>query len=90
MATNYLADPSATEAPSAAPGPGVLPTVVIPADGEAASAASITQSIKTIADFIGYGQQNPKSINSDGFDGSVTLDGVVAAPSWATKVGTVY
>lgn len=42
------------------------------------------QWINYIATSIGL------SCFGDGSDGSVVLDGVVAAPSWATKSGTVY
>jgi hypothetical protein len=54
MATNYTGSPTATQAPSAAPGPNVAPIVVIPADGEAANVASITQDFKVNADFIAF------------------------------------
>lgn len=56
MSTNYTGNPSATESPSPAPAPGVIPVVSLPSDGDAASAASVAQAMKTPADFIGHVQ----------------------------------
>lgn len=51
MSTTYPGSPTATQAPSVPPTPGVVPSVVIPADGDALNAASITQALKALADF---------------------------------------
>jgi hypothetical protein len=51
MATTYPGDPTATEPPSVPPTPGVVPTVVVPADGEPLNVASISQALKALADF---------------------------------------
>lgn len=50
MSTNYTPDPAATQSPSAAPLPEGAPTVVLPADGDPANAASIAQALKVLAD----------------------------------------
>ena len=60
MSTNYTSDPTATRAPSPAPAPAAKPIVVIPSDGDALNAASITQALKVLADYAGFaaaGQQ---------------------------------
>jgi len=54
MATNYTGDPTAAQTPSGAPIPDTAPIVVIPADGEAENAASITQLAKVPADWIAW------------------------------------
>lgn len=54
MSTSYPGNPTATEAPAAQPSPGVLPIGVIPADGEAANVASITQSFKVLLDYVAW------------------------------------
>jgi hypothetical protein len=64
MSTTYPGDPAATEAPSVPPTPGVVPSVVIPADGEALNAASITQALKALADFAAW-QMSPRAKASD-------------------------
>jgi hypothetical protein len=51
LSTDYDGLATATQAPSVPPTPGVVPTVSIPADGEALNVASITQAFKTLADF---------------------------------------
>lgn len=90
MASNYSGNPTGVQAPGVAPGPNVVVVKSIPAGTDPLSIESITQDMKIDADGITWLNQQPKAINCDGFDGAVTLDGVVAAPSWATKVGTVY
>ncbi len=54
MPTNYTGNPTATQAPASAPGPGTAPVVVIPNDGETANAASITQDFKVNADYLAW------------------------------------
>lgn len=51
---NYAGNPTAIEAPSPAPGPGVAPIVYVPSDLDGASWANIAQAIKTSPDFIAY------------------------------------
>lgn len=54
MSTNYTGVPTATQAPSGPPVPGGAPVVRIPADGDAENAASITQMIKAVADWVAW------------------------------------
>lgn len=89
-ATNYTGNPAGTQAPGPTPAPGALPIISIPAGTDVRTIESITQSMKESADFIAYLMQRPAAINCDGFDGAIVLDGVVAAPTGMTKVGTVY
>ena len=56
MPTNYTGVPTNTQAPSSQPAADVYPTVQIPAAGEAATAASVTQLAKVSADFHAYSQ----------------------------------
>lgn len=51
MSTTYPGSPTATQAPSVPPTPGVVPSVVVPADGEPLNVASISQALKVLADF---------------------------------------
>jgi hypothetical protein len=51
---NYTANPLAVQPPSAPPGPGVLPTVYLPADQDGATWANLAQGTKTNTDFIGH------------------------------------
>jgi hypothetical protein len=91
VASNYVGSPTATQAPSATPGPGVLPTLSLIQDADGNTAANLYQAWKVCADFIAYIQQQALATAfGDGVDGNVTLDGVVAAPSGMSKVGTVY
>jgi hypothetical protein len=52
--TNYPGVPTATQAPSAAPGPGVFPTGALPADGDNENAATWAQPYKVLLDFMAY------------------------------------
>ena len=54
MASDYTGNPNATEVPSPAPGPGVIPKKSIPAGTDALSIESIAQDMKVDADFIGH------------------------------------
>lgn len=54
MSVNYTGNPAAVEAPSPAPGTNVAPVVVLPADGDPASAASVAQALKVPADFLAF------------------------------------
>lgn len=54
MASNYTADPTATQIPSPTPGPGVLPVISVAAGTDAPTIESITQQMKVEADFIGH------------------------------------
>lgn len=54
MSLDYVADPTATQAPSAAPAPGNLPTGRIPTDGQALNVASVWQVFKALLDYAGF------------------------------------
>jgi len=54
VSLDYVADPTATQAPSMAPGAGNLPTGRIPTDGQALNVASVWQVFKTLLDFVGF------------------------------------
>lgn len=54
MSLDYVADPTATQAPSMPPGAGNLPTGRIPTDGQALNVASVWQVFKTLLDFVGF------------------------------------
>jgi hypothetical protein len=54
MAFNYPGNPLATQAPSPAPGPGVIPIIVIPGGTDASTIESIMQQMKVSADFHAY------------------------------------
>lgn len=91
MAANYTGNPSAIQSPSPAPGPGAVVVISLPADTDGATWANLYQSLKTSADGLTWTwQQALGAPFGNGADGNVTLDGTVAAPSWAGKVGTVY
>lgn len=90
MSSSYTGNPTATQAPGSAPGPGVAPIMTLPADGDPANAASVAQAFKESADYIAWlTQRTATALFGTGADGSVTLDGTVS-PSWASKVGSVY
>ncbi len=57
MSTNYDGDGSSTQSPSATPASGASPTVVLPADGDPASAASVAQALKVLADYADFHQR---------------------------------
>ncbi len=84
MATNYTGNPTATEAPSAAPGGGVYPIVVIPDDGDALNAASVAQGYKVLADFSARQMDQVSSYSFSVSDEFVGND--VAASTWITGV----
>lgn len=76
MASNYTGNPSAAQAPSSAPGPGVVPVISIPAGTDTRSIESITQQMKVNADGLAYTWQFPlNGFFGDGSDGSVIFDG---------------
>lgn len=54
MSTNYVGDPTATQAPSAKPGANVPQTIVLPADADAFNAAAFAQQLKSTADFTTF------------------------------------
>jgi hypothetical protein len=91
MSAPYSGNPNAVQAPSPAPGPGVIPILSLIQDADGNTAANLYQAWKVCADFIAYiQQQSLGTAFGDGTDGNVTLDGVVAAPSGMTKASTVY
>jgi hypothetical protein len=57
MPTPYTGDPTATQAPGPTPAVGNYPIVNLPADGDAANAATWEQAYKECADFIAFLQQ---------------------------------
>lgn len=63
MPYNYDGDENATEAPSAAPGPGVVPTASAPADSDPRNADSVRQMAKVSADFTAYIQKSVRLDN---------------------------
>lgn len=75
MSSNYVGNPTATESPSATPGQGVYPTVVVPADADPNNVATMfSQQYPVLADFIAYVQSRGIEENfGDGSDGDVTL-----------------
>jgi hypothetical protein len=54
MATTYTGNPTATQTPGSQPGVGVPPAASLPADGDAANAASIAQAHKEAMDYIAW------------------------------------
>jgi hypothetical protein len=55
VSTNYTGVATATQAPSGPPLPGGAPIVQIPSDGDSENAASVTQMVKVLADWITAG-----------------------------------
>jgi hypothetical protein len=91
MPTNYTGNPTATQPPAAAPAPGVLPILVLPADGDPANAASVAQAYKVLADYVANIQRQALgTMFGDGSDGTVLLDGSFAAPPGMSKAGSIY
>jgi hypothetical protein len=91
VSTNYTGDPSATQSPGPTPGPGVIPIMNLPADGDPLAAASVAQAFKESADYIAYIQtQQPGSPWGDGTDGSFTFDGVAVSGQCTGPSGNVY
>lgn len=54
MPTNYTPDPTATQAPAAAPDPDDFPLEVLPNSGEGCTAASIAQAFKVLGDYVAW------------------------------------
>lgn len=54
MATTYTADPLSGLAPSAVPDPDTVPVITLPADGDAANAASVAQALKQPSNEIAW------------------------------------
>ena len=54
MSSPYPGNPTATQAPSPAPGPGLIPTIVLPSDGDAENAAGVAQAFKVLADYHAF------------------------------------
>lgn len=81
MSTNYTGNPTATESPAAQPSPGIPPIVVIPADGDSVSAASVAQGYKVLADYMSYVQRAAKAASSVQFDDEF-FGGSLNTSSW--------
>jgi hypothetical protein len=58
MSSNYDGNPSGVQSPASAPVAGSPPRLVLPADADAANAASIAQALKVVADYEAF-LQNP-------------------------------
>lgn len=56
MSSTYTGIPTAAQSPGIAPALGGYPEVVLPADGDALSAASVAQMTKALADFSAFSQ----------------------------------
>jgi len=54
MPSPYTPSPTATQSPSAAPGPGVVPTVELPIDTDPPNGATFAQAFKVLGDFIAW------------------------------------
>ena len=55
MPSNYTGNATATESPSATPGPGVAPTVTIPIDTvDPVNSSTVAQTFKVLADFVAW------------------------------------
>jgi hypothetical protein len=73
MPSSYVGNPTATQTPSALPGPGVKPTISIPAGSEVRTIASISQQMKCLADFVAYlNTRGAWSLFGTGLDGNVS------------------
>jgi hypothetical protein len=85
MPSPYPANPAATQPPSPAPGPRVLPVLSIPGGSEVRTIESITQQMKAKADFLGHIQ------SAVGLDVPVLNSGTsgFTAPSYSAFGGTV-
>src|SRR5512146_3331376 len=74
MGTSYAGDSTQTRSPSAAPGVGVAPTVLLPADGDPGAAALFVQGYQVLADFAAWAMQSDLgTIVGQGGDGNVTI-----------------
>lgn len=73
MPTNYGGNRNGVQTPSVAPGPGVVPTFALPADGDNDNAATFAQSLKTAADAIAW-------LNAPG-----AIASAWAQPTWYTQ-----
>lgn len=54
MSTTYTPDPTATQAPAAAPDPDNFPSETLPAAGDGDTAASVAQAFKVLGDYIAW------------------------------------
>jgi hypothetical protein len=73
MPSSYIGDYTATQAPSAAPGPGVKPTISIPAGNEVRTIESITQAMKVDTDFLAWLMtRGAYALFGTGIDGNVS------------------
>lgn len=55
MAANYTSTPTAVQAPSAAPAPGVLPIFSLPQSADGLDPTTLYQALKATADALGWG-----------------------------------
>jgi hypothetical protein len=91
MASNYVGDSTATQAPSAAPARGVAPTISLPADTDAFTVGVFYQALKALADFVAFlTGYTPPLHYGDGSDGSATVNGTnaVAGTTLSGSVNT--
>lgn len=54
MSTSYPGNPTAAQSPSAAPGPGIMPTVSLIQDADGNTAANLYQAWKVPADYLAF------------------------------------
>jgi hypothetical protein len=86
MSTDYTGDPTATQAPAAAPAVNQSLIVRLPVDGESATSASIYQAHKSAADYITWLMKEVADLRNskvrDEFTGSA-----VGTETWNTITG---
>jgi hypothetical protein len=76
LSTNYTGVATATQAPGPQPALNAVPVVVLPADGDAANAASIAQAHKESADFLAWlAAREISGPWGAGLDGDLTVAG---------------
>jgi hypothetical protein len=86
LGTNYPGNPDATQAPSPAPGPGVIPTCYEPVDADGASWGNIAQDQKVKADFLAHIQS---SVRLERPFQNQALSGFTAVQHQGTGTGTL-
>lgn len=88
MATDYPANPSATQAPASAPGSNVMPIISIPAGTDAPTIESITQALKCHTDYNGWLTQRVPD-TTDNFMVDDFLGSAVATDKWSSVTSGV-
>jgi len=79
MSIQYTGNAANAQAPASAPGPGIAPIILLPANGDPANGATFVQPFKTLADYVAYlvTQLAPATppFFGDGSDGPLTVSG---------------